>query len=116
MPGELGGDALYTSVGGSDMKRALLAVLFLLADLTVFAAGSFTRPFGVTSVLASRGLATRIFIWDGVLLMLGLLLLTLALEAIGRRLRWLAPWTVGAFAVAALLGYLLRLGFVTREF
>ena len=98
------------------MKRALLVILLIVAYLLTFAAGSFLHPFGVTSVLASRGLAARLFIWDGVLLMLALFALTLGLEALGKRLRDLAPWTAAALAVATVLGLLARLGFITREF
>ena len=94
----------------------MLAVLLFVADLVVFAAGSFARPFGITSVLASRGLAARIYIWDGLLLMLVLLAVTFGVEALGKRLRSLAPWTAGAFLLAGLAGFLLRFGFVTREF
>ena len=97
------------------MKRALLTLLLLVAYLFAFAAGSFMHPFGITSVLASHGLAARIFIWDGVLLMLGLFVLTLGLEAIGKRLRDLLPWTAGALLLAAFAGFALRFGFVTRD-
>lgn len=98
------------------LKRLLLCVLLVLLYLVIFAAGSFLHPFSVTSVLASRGRAARIFIWDGVLFALALYLLTLGIEAAGKRLRDLASWTTGSLIVALVLGYLLRLGFVTREF
>ena len=97
-------------------KRVLLSACFTVVYFVTFAAGSFLRPFGVTRILGSHGLAVRLYVWDGVLLMLALYLLTLAIEALGRRLRDLAPWTTASLALAALLGYLLRLGFVTRDF
>ena len=98
------------------VRGVLLAVGLSFAYLITFAAGSFLQPFGVTRVLASRELAGRFFVWDGVLLMVGLFLLTLLVEALGRHLRTLAVWTTASLATAALLGYLLRLGFVTRDF
>ncbi len=97
-------------------KRVLLATCLTVVYLVTFAAGSFLRPLGVTRVLGSHGLAVRLYVWDGVLLMLALYLLTLAIEALGRRLRDLATWTTASLALAALLGYLLRLGFITRDF
>ena len=98
------------------VKRALLAMFLTTVFLLAFAAGSFLHPFGVVRTLGSRGLTVRLFVWDGVLLMLMLYVVTLGIEAMGKRLRDLATWTTGSLAVAALLGYLLRLGFVTRGF
>lgn len=90
----------------------VLVILYVVA----FAAGSFARPFGVIRTLGAHGLAVRLFIWDGVLLMVGLYLLTLVIEAVGKRLRDLAGWTTASLMIAGLIGYLLRLGFVTKEF
>ncbi len=98
------------------LKRISLALFFLLVYLLAFAAGSFLHPFGVIRILGAQGLGVRLFIWDGVLLMLALYLLTLGIEALGKRLRDLAPWTTASLLLAALLGYLLRFGFVSREF
>lgn len=98
------------------VKRVLLTILFTVVYLVTFAAGSFLHPLGVVRALGSEGLTARLFIWDGVLLMLTLYGLTLGVEALGRRFRDLAPWTTASLALAALFGYLLRLGFVTRDF
>ncbi len=98
------------------VKKILLTMLFTAVYLIAFAAGSFVHPLGVIRPLESQGLTMRLYIWDGVLLMLALYGLTLGIEAIGKRLRDLAPWTTASLAFAALLGYLLRLGFVTRDF
>ncbi len=98
------------------IKRVLLAGFLVILYVVAFAAGSFTHPFGVIRTLESHGLAVRLFIWDGVLLMVGLYLLSLAIEAVGKRLRELAGWTTASVVVAGLIGYLLRLGFVTKEF
>ena len=87
-------------------ERVLLAALLPVAYLVTFAVGSVLHPIGVTRTLGSHGLTVRLYVWDGVLLMLALFLLTLAIEALGRRLWDLAPWTMGSLARAALLGYL----------
>ena len=98
------------------IKRVLLAVFLVILYTVAFAAGSFARPFGVIRTLGSHGLAVRLFIWDGVLLMVGLFLLTLVIEAVAERLRDLAGWTTASLLIAGFVGYLLRLGFVTKEF
>lgn len=98
------------------IKRLLLALVLVFLYVVAFAAGSFAHPFGVTQTLGSQGPPVRLFIWDGALLMVGLYVLTLVLEAIGRRLRDLAVWTTASLVVAAVIGYLLRFGFVTKEF
>ncbi len=98
------------------MKRGFLTAFLFVLYVLAFAVGSFLRPFGATRMLGSNGLVVRLFIWDGVLLMLGLYLLTLGIAVAGKRLRELAPWTTASVILAGLLGYLLRFGFVTREF
>ena len=95
--------------------RILLTILLTVLYVVAFAAGSFLHPFGVMRVLESHGLAVRLFVWDGVLLMLGFYLVTLAVEMLGRRLRTLASWTTASVVLAGLIGYLLRFGFVTRD-
>ena len=98
------------------VKRMLLAVILVFLYVMAFAAGSFAHPFGITRTLGSHGLGLRLFIWDGVLLMVGLYVLTLVIQAIGKRVRELAVWTTASLVVAGMIGYLLRFGFVTKEF
>ena len=98
------------------IKKFLLSFVLTVLYLAAFAFGSFLRPFDRVQTLSSHGLAVRLFVWDGVLLMLALYALTLCAELRGKRLRDLVLWTSGSLFVAAVLGYLLRLGFVTREF
>ena len=98
------------------IKRVLFSALLTLLYLAAFAAGSFLHPFNRVQALSSQGLGVRLFIWDGVLLMLALFAVTLAIEAAGKRVRDLAAWTTGSLILAAALGFALRLGFVTREF
>jgi hypothetical protein len=85
-------------------------VLFLI----VFAAGSFFPPFHIEHVLSVTPDGTRIFIWDGVVLMVGLLVILLLIEAVRKRLSSSGPWTAAAFALAAIAGYAAKFGFLTR--
>lgn len=50
------------------------------------------------------------------MLSLALFVLLLVTEALMKRLRSAAPWTALAFALALLVSFALKLGFVTREF
>ena len=76
-----------------------LTVVYLIA----FAARSFLHPFRHNGGLEPRGPAIRLYVWDALLLMLGLYLLTLVVEALGRRLRALALWRTASLVLAALL-------------
>jgi hypothetical protein len=57
---------------------------------------------------------TRIFIWDGVLLMILLFVVILLIEALRKRIRSAGPWTVLALVLAGIAGYAAKLGFLTR--
>ena len=94
--------------------KVILAILKFLLFLIVFAAGSFFPPFHIEHVLAITPDGTRIFIWDGVVLMIILLVLLLLIEAARKRLRSSGPWTIAAFALAAIAGYAAKFGFLTR--
>lgn len=98
------------------MKKFLSIALQFLLFLLTFAIGSFTHPFnlhwGLTVTTAN---VTRFFAPDGLLLMLGLYLLIILIEGLMKRLRALAPWTTLALLIAAVLGFTMKLGFVTRE-
>ena len=104
------------------MKKAIVTILLFLVFLVVFAAGSFMPPFHVQSILQNAGPAgpagsiapVRIFIWDGLLLAAGVFVLVLLIEVVTKRLRRAAPWTTLAFALAAVLGLAMKLGFITR--
>ncbi len=98
------------------MKKPLLALLQFLLFLITVAVGTFALPFHRESIFVHSGTLTRIFIWDGVMLSLALFVLLLVAEALLKRLRSAAPWTALAFALALLVSFALKLGFVTREF
>jgi uncharacterized BrkB/YihY/UPF0761 family membrane protein len=53
---------------------------------------------------------TRGFEWDGVFLMLALLVLILLIEAARKRLRSAAPWTLLALILAVIAQYGMKLG------
>ena len=97
------------------MKRTFSVLgqflLFFLADF----AGSFVfHPFGVVTKLAGGDVTGRSFQWDGLILM-GLLYLLVLLIAVLRKRLAAAPWSTLAVVCAALAGYLLKFGFVTRK-
>jgi hypothetical protein len=96
------------------MKNVLFAILQFILFLAVFAGGSFLPLFHIQQVLGVTPDGTRVFIWDGVVLMFLLLLVILLIEARRKRLPAAGPWTASAFALAALTGYALKLGFLTR--
>lgn len=85
-------------------------VLFLVA----FAAGSFFPPFHMEQVLAATNDGTRVFIWDGVVLMAILFAVILVIEALRKRIGTSGLWTTTALALAAIAGYTAKLGFLTR--
>ena len=96
------------------IKNVIFAVLQFVLFLVVFAAGSFLPPFHIERVLGVTPDGTRIFIWDGALLMTGLFVLILLIEALRKRIGRAGLWTAIAFVLAALAGYAAKLGFLTR--
>ena len=96
------------------IKNVFLTILKFMLLLVVFAAGSFFPPFHIEHVIGSTADGTRIFIWDGVLLMAALAALFLLIEALRKRIRTSGPWTALAFILAGLAGYMAKFGFLTR--
>ncbi len=96
------------------MKSVLFALLKFFLFLIVFAAGSFLPPFHIEHALNVTPDGTRMFIWDGVLLMTLLFGVILLIEALRKRISSSGPWTAAAFVVAGIAGYALKLGFLTR--
>jgi hypothetical protein len=97
------------------MKKILFTILQFFLFLIVYAAGSFLRPFhlhwGLTVTSPS---VTRYFVPDGLLLALGLFLVIAVIQIIRKRLTAAALTTL-AFVLAAIVGYAMKLGFVTRD-
>jgi hypothetical protein len=96
------------------MKNVFLTILKFVLFLVIFAAGSFLPPFHIEHVVSVTPEGTRIFVWDGVVLMLAAFVVLLLIEAARKRLRNSAPWTALALVLAAVAGLAAKLGFLTR--
>jgi hypothetical protein len=96
------------------MKRVLSGLLQFILFLLVFAVGSFLPGahllLPMWSVSAGTG---RIFVYDGLVLMLALYVLILLIAAARKRLPVAWPTSTVAFVVALLLGLLAKFGFKT---
>ena len=97
------------------MKTAVLTILKFFLFLIVFGLGSLFPPFHFEHVLIATPGVTRIFVADGLLLMLALYVLIVLAEALRKRLRASAPWTTLAVILAAVLGLMMKFGFLTRS-
>jgi hypothetical protein len=98
------------------MKTTLAVLVQFVLFLVVDAVGSiFYHPFHIQTALPGTPLAPRSFVWDGLMLMALLWLLLLIVDALRKRLRRAGPWSTLALVIAALTGYALKLGFVTRN-
>jgi hypothetical protein len=98
------------------MKKAIAVLLQFLLFLVLFAAGSFAlHPFHVQTTLAPVDGRSRVFLWDGVLLMLVAYVLILLLEAARKRLFRSGLGTTLALILAGLAGWMLKFGFISRD-
>ena len=97
------------------MKNIVSTILQFILFLIVFFAGSLFPPFHIEHVLSTSSAGTRIFVADGLLLMLALFIVILLIEALRKRLVTSGPWTAVAFILAAVLGLAMKFGFLTRS-
>ena len=97
------------------MKKVILTILKFVVFLIVFVAGSLFPPFHFEHVLIATPGITRIFVADGLLLMFALYVLIVLVEVMRKRLRTAAPWTTLAVVLAAVLGLMMKFGFLTRS-
>jgi hypothetical protein len=97
------------------MKKVIFTILQFVLFLIVFGAGSLFPPFHFEHVLIATPGVTRIFVADGLLLMLALFVLIVLVEVMRKRLRTSAPWTTLAVILAAALGLMMKFGFLTRS-
>jgi hypothetical protein len=97
------------------MKNAVFTVFKLILFLFVFFIGSIFPPFHFEHILIATPGTTRIFIADGLLLMLALYVLLVIVEALRKRLRTAGPWTTLAFVLALVFGLMMKFGFLTRS-
>ena len=97
------------------MKKVVFTILKFLIFFIVFGVGSFFPPFHFEHVLIATPGVERIFVADGLLLMFGLYVLIVLSEVLRKRLRTSAPWTTVAVVLAAVLGLMMKFGFLTRS-
>jgi hypothetical protein len=102
-------------VESSPMKITILTILQFLLFLIVFGAASLFPPFHFEHILIATPGVTRIFVADGLLLMFALYVLILLVEVMRKRLRTAAPWSTVAVVLAAVLGLMMKFGFLTRS-
>ncbi len=75
--------------------KILLAILQFLLFFIAFAVGSFMTPFKIMHIIAFSPRGTRIFYWDGIIVMLIVYVVILLVEAMRKRLRTAAGWDYG---------------------
>ena len=97
------------------MKKVILTILQFALFFIVFGVGSLFPPFHFEHVLIATPGVTRIFVADGLLLMFALYVLIVLVEVLRKRLRTSAPWTTLAVILAAVLGLMMKFGFLTRS-
>ncbi|HEX4576649.1 MAG TPA: hypothetical protein VH117_04825 [Edaphobacter sp.] len=97
------------------MKNVVFTILKFLLFLIVFGVGSLFPPFHFEHIIIATPGVTRIFVADGLLLMFALYVLIVIAEALRKRLRTSAPWTTLAVILAAVLGLMMKFGFLTRS-
>jgi hypothetical protein len=93
------------------MKRVLAGLLQFFLLLLAFLVGSVAPAFGVIPSLEWPIHPGRVFVYDGVLLMLALYVLFLLIGAIRKRLRIAWPTSTVALVAALVVGLLCKFGF-----
>jgi hypothetical protein len=97
------------------MKNVISLILQLILFLIVFFAGSLFPPFHIEHILSTGPAGTRIFVADGLLLMIALLIVILLIEVLRKRIVTSGIWTAAAFVLATVLGFAMKFGFLTRS-
>ena len=97
------------------IKKVLFTLLQFVLFLILFAAGGVLPIFGLPSVISRWAGGTRGFQWDGIFLMLALLVVILLIQALRKRIRSASPWTALAFALAAIAGLVMKFGFMSFD-
>jgi hypothetical protein len=97
------------------MKKVVNAVLQFILFLIIFGAGSLFPPFHIEHILIATPGTTRIFVADGLLLMLAVYVLIVVVQIMRKRLRTSTPWTTLALILATVLGLMMKFGFLTRS-
>jgi hypothetical protein len=97
------------------MKNIFSTILQFILFLIVFFAGSLFPLFHIEHILSTGPAGTRVFVADGLFLMLALFIIILLIEALRKRLVTSGRWTAVAFILAAVLGLAMKFGFLTRS-
>ncbi|MEO6983231.1 MAG: hypothetical protein ABI072_08970 [Edaphobacter sp.] len=97
------------------MKNFLFLCLQFVLFLIVFAAGSLFPPFHIERVVTTTPTIVHLFVADGLLLAFALFIIFIVIEALRKRLASSALWTTLAFLLAAVLGLVMKFGFITHE-
>ena len=93
------------------LKKVFFTFLqFLLFLLVAFLGITMQVLHIIPSHLTKLASGTRGFEWDGVYMMLALLAVILLIEALRKRIRSAAPWTLLALLLAAIAEYAMKLG------
>ena len=95
------------------MKRAIWVVLQTLLFLVVFLAGSLLPGAHVLPLLSVSVGPDRIFVLDGLLLMLCVYLIVLGIQVARRRVRRSWPVPTLALVLALLAGLAMKFGFMS---
>jgi hypothetical protein len=98
------------------IKKTLLVILQLFLFYIVFLVGSLLDPFKMKWFVSHPDpSSTRFFVPDGLLLMIGVFLLILLVEALAKRMRSAGTLTAIAFVMALLLGIFSKFGWATHD-
>jgi hypothetical protein len=92
------------------MKRALSIVLQFILYIVVFGAGSLLPAFNILPTLSIPAGTNRVFVYDGLLLMLLVYVLILLIAAARKRLSFALPNATIAFVLALIMGLLMKFG------
>jgi hypothetical protein len=97
----------------SHMKRVLSIFLQFLLFFVVFLVGSLLPGANILPTLSVSAGAGRIFVYDGLLLMLAIYALVLLIAAARKRIHTAWPNSTFALILALFLGLLMKFGFRT---
>jgi len=97
------------------MKNVLLLCLQFVLFLIIFVAGSLFPPFHLEHVLTTTPTTLHIFVADGLVLMIALYVAIGVIEMLTKRIRTALPWTTVAVLLAAVIGFYMKFGFITRD-
>jgi hypothetical protein len=103
------------SKGVALAKKALSAILQAVLFSFVYAVGVVLPALNIIPSHITTWASGTKFEWDGVFLVLALLVLILLIEALRKRLRSAAPWTMLAMLLAAIGELIVRFGVMTPD-